>query len=198
MTSSTTAAISAATPDDIVIQINTINQLFNAPEINPFSDKPIDVAGESALTRMVRQLLSRYMQKSEGTRLIIQMPADQITPGLQTKTAEAVRRYADAKIKDNKLNIRVSRRVGLIELLVACAVAMVALVVTTAVLAGPLAGLSETLRGFILGFVSILAWVLLWNPLDKLLFAWIEPRERIAILRKIKSMDIVIEPQTEN
>lgn len=184
------------TPDDIVIQIDTIDQLFNAPAVNPFSDKPIDVMGESALMRMVRQLLARSIQKSAGTRLIIQMPPDQITPGLQAKTAEAVRRYADARIEDNALSVRLSRRLGLIELVIACALAVVALVLASLLLAGPLSGLSEELRGFILGFASILAWVLLWNPLDKLLFEWIEPRERSAILRKIKSMEVVIEPRT--
>jgi hypothetical protein len=39
---------------DIVIRLDTIDQLFNAPDINPFSGEEVDVLGEPALLRAVR------------------------------------------------------------------------------------------------------------------------------------------------
>lgn len=193
MTASMTAGTSTATRNDVVIQLDTIDQLFNAPAINPFSEKSIDVTGESALRRVIRQLLSRSVRKTTGARLVIQLPPDQITPGLQTRTAQAVRRYIDARIEDNDLNVRLSRRLGFIELLIASGLAVVVLTLSS-LLVGPFANLSEVLRGLIPSFVIILAWVLLWNPLDKLLFEWVEPWEQNAMLHKITSMEIVIEP----
>lgn len=194
MTAVTPTVTSRATADDIVIQVDTIDQLFNAPELNPFSKKSIDVLGESALTRITRLLLARSVRKSDNARMVIQMPPDQMTPGLQARTTEAIHRYADAKIEDNLLSVRLSRRIGLIELLIACGLAVAALALTSFLLAGPLANLSDELRGFIIGFVSIFAWVLLWNPLDKLLFGWVEPRAQNAILHKFRAMEVVIEP----
>lgn len=88
---------STITPDDIIIRIDTTVQLFNTPAINPFSSKVIDVLGESALTRIRRRLLAQPLRNWENVRLVIKLPADQITPNLQQETTQAVRRYVDAK-----------------------------------------------------------------------------------------------------
>lgn len=188
---------STITPHDIVIRIDTINQLFNAPEINPFSNKVIDVLGESALTRTRRRLLGRPARNWDNARLVIKLPADKITPDLQLKTTEAVRRYVDAKIEDNMLTIRVSRTRGLIGLLIVIVISVIVLALTTLLLAGPLANVSEVARSWILAFVGIFVWVMLWDPLSKLLFEWVEPWLQSGILRRIKEMAIMIEPQTE-
>ena len=42
---------------DIVFRLDTIDQLFNAPDINPFSSEQIDMLGEPAITLIVRRLM---------------------------------------------------------------------------------------------------------------------------------------------
>ena len=79
---------STATPRNIISSIDTIDQLFNAPRVNPFSDKAIDVLGESAMTRTTRRLLDRPLQNWDGIGLVIQLPANQITPNLQRKVSK--------------------------------------------------------------------------------------------------------------
>ena len=68
---------------DIIIRLDTIDQLFNAPDINPFSEEEVDVLGEPALLRAIRRLLAHRVKNWEGMRLILELPADQITPGLE-------------------------------------------------------------------------------------------------------------------
>ncbi len=48
----------ASTGRDIVIRLDTISQLFNAPDVNPFSDEEVDVLGEPALLRAVRRRIA--------------------------------------------------------------------------------------------------------------------------------------------
>lgn len=47
---------------DIIIRLDTIDQLFNAPDINPFSEEEVDVLGEPALLRAVRRLLAHRVK----------------------------------------------------------------------------------------------------------------------------------------
>lgn len=65
---------------DIVIRLDTIDQLFNAPDINPFSDEEVDVLGEPALLRAVRRSQAHRVRNWEGVKLILDLPSDQITP----------------------------------------------------------------------------------------------------------------------
>jgi hypothetical protein len=192
----TTVTASTITASDIVLDIDTIDQLFNAPAINPFSDKIIDVLGESAITRLRRRLLAEPLRKWDDTRLVIRLPPDQITPGLQQQTLDAVRRYVDAKIEDNRLSIHLSRTLGLIALLIVSLILIVVLGLTSYLFSGPLAGLGEDLRSLLVGFVGVFAWVMLWDPLSKLLFEWVGPRLENRMLQRIRAMPIVIQPQS--
>ena len=188
-------ALSAA--HDIVVRMDTVDHVFNAPAVNPFSDHAMDVLGELAVTRIRRQLLAHPARYRSGARLVIQLPAGQITPGLQAQTRDAVGRYVDAKIADNALTVRLSRRLGGIGLLIVLGVAVGVLGLSSLMLAGPLANASEDVRGLLVAFVGILAWVMLWDPLSKLLFEWVGPRLQNGVLRKIKAMTIEVEPQLE-
>ena len=110
---------------DIVIRLDTIDQLFNAPDINPFSDEEVDVLGEPAILRAVRRLQAHRIRNWEGVRLILELPPDQITPDLEARTEEALRRYSAAKIEDNQLQIRLSRVRSLIGLAMVTAISVV-------------------------------------------------------------------------
>ena len=94
---------------DVVLKLTTIDELFNAPDVNPFSGNEIDVLGEAALMRAARRMLTRRVRHWHEARLVIQLPPDQITPDLQTQTQAAIHRYCAAKIEDNRLTIHLSR-----------------------------------------------------------------------------------------
>ena len=53
--------------NDIVIRLDTIDQLFNAPDLNPFSGEEVDVLGEPAMMRVVRRLQARRVRNWKGS-----------------------------------------------------------------------------------------------------------------------------------
>lgn len=99
-----------------MIRLDTIDQLFNAPDIDPFSDEEVDVLGEPALLRAVRRLQAHRIRNLEDVRLTLELPSDQIALHLEARTQEAKGRYCAAKIEDNELQIRLSRVHSLIGL----------------------------------------------------------------------------------
>ncbi len=181
---------------DIVIRLDTIDELFNAPNINPFSDEEVDVLGEPAILRAVRRLQARRIRNWTGVRLIIALPPDQITPDLDVRTKQALRRYAEAKIEDNKLQIRLSRVRSLIGLAIVTALSVAVMGAAYLLFNSIFVGASDTVKGVVAASISVFVWVILWDPMEKLLFDWVEPRLENNILRKLQGIDIVIRPKS--
>ena len=181
---------------DLIIRLDTIDQLFNQPDINPFSDDEIYVLGEPALIRAIRRLLARRVRHWEEMRLVIELPADQITPGLENQTEQALRRYSDAKIEDNHLTIRLSRARSLLGLGIVIIISILVILLAYFLLTSVFPRTSDTVKALIASSLSVFVWVSLWGPLEKLLFDWVQPHMENNILRKIPTLDIVIRPKS--
>ena len=181
---------------DILIRIDTIDQLFNGSSINPFSDKPVVILGEAGLPYAIHQDLGHGLPTWKGKRLVIQLPADQISPGLQLEIINAVRKYAQAKLEQNYATIRISRWRSLIGLCIAIVIATVLLAFLYVVTQTLLASASDAVIGIFAGLVTIFIWSTVWNPWDRLVYEWIEPWREDRILRSLTKMEIVIQPET--
>ncbi len=180
---------------DVLIRIDTIDQLFDGPAVNPFSDKPSVILGEAALLYNIRQELGRGMRDWRGKRLIIQLPPDQIGPDLQPQVVNAVRRFAQTKQAKNDALIRVSRVRSLAGLVVAIGIACVLLLLLTIATNTFLANTSETSKTLLTGLVTIFIWSTVWNPWDRLIYDWIEPWLENRILHSITTMEIIVRPE---
>lgn len=183
------------TNQDVVIRINTIDQLFNAPDINPFSSHEVDVLGEPALMRAVRRLMARRVRNWEDVRLVIKLPADQITPELQEQVGQAVQRYCDAKINDNRLQIHISRVRRLIGLAMVTMIVIAVIAIAFLLFNSVFASAPDVIVGLVSATICVFAWVVLWDPMEGLLFDWVQPFLENRILRKLKGLDIVVQPQ---
>lgn len=182
------------TSTDILISIDTVDQLFNGSSINPFSDKPIVILGEAGLSYAIGQELGRSLRSWQGKRLVIQLPPDQIKPDLQSQVINAVRRYAEAKIAQNNASIRISRWRSVIGLCLAILIAAALLTFLAIMTQTLLSSASDTVIGVVAGLVTIFIWSTVWNPWDRLVYEWIEPWRENRILRSIIQMEIVIQP----
>lgn len=179
---------------DILLKLNTIDELFNAPNVNPFSDNAIDVLGEAALPHAVRQILARRIRHWHDARLIVQLPPDQITPDLQAQTKAAIGRYCAAKIEDNQLTIRLSRVRSAIGLALVTIISVVVIVAAWLLFSTIFAAVSDTVGVLVAASISVFVWVVLWDPMEKLLFDWVSPALENRHLRGIMNMELVIEP----
>ena len=148
------------------------------------------------MMRALRRLQARRIRNWEGVRLIIELPPDQITPDLEARTEQALRRYSNAKIEDNKLQIRLSRMRSLIGLAMVTALSILIIGVAYLLFNSVFADASDTVRGIVAASISVFVWVILWDPMEQLLFNWVQPRIENNILRKLQGIDIVIRPKS--
>jgi hypothetical protein len=184
--------LSANVPADILIKIDTIDQLFNGSAINPFSDKPIVILGEAGLPYVIHQELGRGLPTWQGKRLVIQLPAGELKPNLEQQVVNAVRKYAQAKLEHNYATIRISRWRSLIGLCLAILIAAVLITILMFLTKTVLSSASDVVIGGFVGLVTIFIWATVWNPWDRLVYEWIEPWRENRILRGLSKMEIVI------
>jgi hypothetical protein len=180
---------------DVVLKLTMIEELFNAPDVNPFSGNEIDVLGEAALQHTARRMLARRVRHWHDARLVIQLPPDQMTPDLQAKTQAAIQRYCAAKIEDNRITIRLSRIRSAIGLAVVTLISVLVIAVAYLLFNTIFSGLPSEVGVVVAASISVFVWVILWDPMEKLLFDWVSPAMENRILRGIMDMTIVVEPQ---
>jgi hypothetical protein len=187
--------VSARQVQEISISVSTLDQLFNAPTVNPFSEKEVEARGESGMSYFLR-LLQGHRQDWRDLRLIVRLPPDQITADLQPLLSQAVRRYCQTRIESNMLDvhmIRVRSSVGL-GILLAIVVALIAVVYILFTQVAP--DTPEAVQYAVVATLSLFAWVSLWDPLEALLFNPLEPMRESRLLRRIMELNILVEPDT--
>lgn len=187
--------MAASENDPVVLTVDSVGQLFNAPDANPFVNDEATVLGEAAFDRLVRRQLVERRSDLAGSPLVVSLPAEQVTPELEPQLAAAIRRYCDSRIEDNRLTIRHSRLqhglgLGLVFLLVLLVAAVAYLLLVTV-----FADSSAVVQGIVAGLVCVFTWVILWDPLEALLFEWVEPARENRVLEKIRQMPVSVRPR---
>jgi hypothetical protein len=181
--------------EPIVLRVDAVDQIFNAPDVNPFGKSDGELLGEAALDRLVLRLQVQKQGDLSGVPLVFALPADQITPDLEPQLAAAIQRYCAARIEDNQLEIRRSRLQHGFGLAVVFLVVLVVMVIVVLLLTTVLAGLPQTVQGLITGALCVFTWVILWDPLEALLFDWVAPTRENRSFAKIMQMRVAVQPQ---
>ncbi len=65
----------------IVVQLNSIDELFVAPSVNPFSTHEVDILGQAGIDVAQKHFFRHWPRRPRAVRLTVQLPADQVTPG---------------------------------------------------------------------------------------------------------------------
>jgi hypothetical protein len=104
-----------------------------------------------------------------------------------------VRRFCTAKIEDNRLTIRLSRVRSAIGLGLVAMISVVVIVVAW-LLFNTLFSPRSDAAVVVAASISLFVWVIVWNPMDRLLFDWVSPALENRNLRGIMDMQLVIEP----
>ena len=75
---------------DVTICLKNIEHLFVAPEINPFAGEEVELLGEPALLRVLKNAEPGFIRRGGQIRLTVLLPPDQLTPDLPAQVdAEA-------------------------------------------------------------------------------------------------------------
>lgn len=185
------SALAAAPILEITLAVSALEDLFNAPTVNPFVDRDLRAIGEPAINRAIHQLEAAGMRDHRAVRLRVQAPANLLTS--DTEVVRAINRYCTAKLADNNVSIHVTQgraRRGLeISVVVVLLFGMLAYTLLVTVLANA----GEIIQGIVEGSLSVFAWVVLWDTLEALLFNPLPARFENHALTRLLSAEIVIE-----
>lgn len=192
----TTTAATSPKSLDIAIDVGAPDQLFTAPPINPFSDRAIEILGNSGLSHIVRQLQA-HRRDWRRLRLVVRLPPDQITPESTSRLEDAIRRYCRVKIADNALEIRLMRFRSAIGLGISGTIVVTIIAIAYILFTGALAGASQVAQFVVASAISLFSWVTLWDVLEALIFNPIPLLRENATLARIVDLEIVVEADSE-
>ncbi len=183
-----------AADTELVLPLQRIDELFNAPDMNPFSSRELDVLGETGFDLLWKRIVRRWPRRSDLHKVIVQLPADQLTPTLADTTRAAWEYYCAAKIEQNRLRRRLTTRKGLRLWGYAWLILLAALVMMVLFYAGPLQWLPGWLRA-VLSLLGIYAFAVAnWDALDSLLFDWAPFVRDDTTYTRISALELTFEP----
>lgn len=179
---------------EITIHLDNIHDLFTQPAEDPFSKKANFLSG---IELIKSELTSTLWGREARMRTTIFLPKGSIEPDLVGKTTDALQRYCQFKVQQNKRTMVALRRQAFIALLLGILFLVSGLFLSqflekVTFLPPFLSTLFSD--GFVIAF-----WVILWRPVDFFLFElWSYWREdRIYKHMMMMEINVVEEPVSE-
>ena len=180
--------------ESIVLELNSVDQLFNAFDADPFSELEGAALGEAGLERLVTRLQLTPLRKPVD--LIICLPAAEVPPGLAERLDGALDRYCQARIEENNLQVQLGRRQHTIGMVVVTVLVLAVMLIAYLLFTTVWAGASDLVKTLIAASISVFAWVILWDPLEALLFDWAGQARENRALAHIMEMRVVVQNQS--
>ena len=177
---------------EISLHLTQVDDLFVDPDTNPLANPRLQVSG---IQTALNELLDRDLDPP--LVLALHLPADQITPDLEDQLKEALPRYCAFQIQNLQAEIETTRydgrrafRVGLVGMFICMSLA----VVGYAMYGAATNPLWKIVGGLFGSFFSVASWVIIWNPLDLLVYGWRPLRREVKKYQRIAQAQIKILP----
>jgi hypothetical protein len=171
----------------IELRLMRPNDMFEMPQTDVFSEYRNFLTGVDFCLSALRGTLSR-----RPVQLVIQLPAEEISDGLDDRLARTLRRYCKHRLRYNRWESRALRLGGISALRVGVPVTALGLVLTV-LAAGmrPAGGAANVITDHV-GWV--LAWIGLWFPLDEFLFYPLGYGRESRVLRLLSDATVILSP----
>ncbi|MFA4876075.1 MAG: hypothetical protein WC586_01570 [Methanoregula sp.] len=181
--------------DHLLLDLDTTRELFIAPDFDPFSKKETEYMGQSAMDRLSRQLQPGWTIRARHLALTIRLPPDQITPETAKQVKEAVFRFCQTKIDDNKIHLQNVLWSGLRTLPTSFVFLAICLFIGSLFGNGTFGSIPDWLGNSLNQGLTIIGWVSLTYPAETLLLEPIPIRRDTQVLTLLRDMPIEIEPR---
>lgn len=183
-----------ALPGDIVVRLDTLDELF-AVDPHRF------LSGSGRLVSGVEELVEWFLAHRKAgrrQRIVVELADGDHRPGLAERAQQAIRRYCDLRIDSVLRQQDVLWRQGM-RSLVYGSVLFVVGVALSIDFTGPDADpfLKELLGN---GVFLVIAWIGLWYPLDLLFMARQPLKREVSMLARMKVLPVVLrtrQPEAE-
>lgn len=183
---------------DITISVSRLDDLFNAPSANPFTDRDLRALGEPALNRALRELQSDGLRDHRPVRLRIEIPPAQLSGNMgPPEVREAIHRYCAAKITDNTALIHVTRRRAGRGLQIALILVLAFAALAYVLLSTLLAHAGSIIQAFVVGMLSVFTWVVLWDTLEAWIFNPIPMSFENRALARLQESDVAVDERAD-
>ena len=185
------------------LALNDIGELFDAPDVNPFSRKPIDLRGEPGVTYLHKRVRQQSLQSSHAVGLTIQLPRD-VLPAegpaltqLSQETQAALHRYCQAQVAHNEQAHRCESGTLWRQLLIVLPVSLLSFGLLLAIAIGQLMPDSPYFQGVLIIVTVFVASIALWDVVEGLVFGWVPYAIDNRSYRLLGNLEVTIEAERD-
>jgi hypothetical protein len=180
--------VAEQSPQVISLALSSPEEMFTLAPADLFSEYRNFMTGLEYCISVLRSRRSRG-----PVRIQLALPVDQVSEGMDQRIARTLGRYCEHRIAYNQRERRAVRLDGLFSLWIGLPIVVLGflLVIVKSSIVGSTGNANLVLDSG--GWV--LVWVGLWFPLDTLLFTPLSYGRENGVLRRLRTADIVIEPQ---
>jgi hypothetical protein len=172
---------------DVTVALDHANELFEPPGFDVAKGMP---PRDSGVDRIRRELSSGSLPAS--ARLVVEVPADQATPEIESGIRQAFARYCEGGIARAETELSALQREGRQTFATGFVVLTVSLVASDAILSS---GAPKVIQDFFgNGLFPVAAWVGLWWPLETLIYSRRPYRLERKLFRVMQAMEVVVWP----
>lgn len=173
------------TVHDIKIYLDEISHLFNSPEFDPFSDRPIFSSGlESAINEI------KMARRKSRHRLVLFLPGEKINSDMEATMRKAMDNYCTHKLEESRREQMLLRWEGFEALQTGLIFMAICLFLSLSI--REVQEIPAYLRTFIGEGLSIVGWVSMWKPIDIFLYQWWPHWQSRFVFEKLKQAELLI------
>ena len=170
---------------EIRLLLPALPNLFVPPDLTPFSPEYEAYGDRSGMDVIATRLKSESLRSR--FRAVVELPAEEIEPGIEQHAAEAIRRYCRVKLAGVDRDLHEVTRHGIRALVVG----LVAVLVVNAV-ARRLEQSDDTILELLAEGLQITSWVILWVPISLLVYdRWYYSRDR-KVYERLQDIEIEV------
>jgi hypothetical protein len=180
---------------EIELVLSRPEHLFNAPALDPLSQSPVEIVGISGVDYLLGQF-QLCPAKAKSDTLLLYLPPGTPTPRDARSLNEALQRYTKMRIQNEISALRANRHYGLKVFTVALLLLVILLALSALFASDFTSWMPQVLRRPLEYGFEIVGWVMMWHPVEVLLFNPMSGRSKLNALRALSRMNIVVKPVT--
>lgn len=180
-----------ATSTELVLPLTDLAHLFRAPHVDPAAPGPLEGLGVSGVEYLLGQL-HLDKRRQQARRLVLLLPAEKAAAVGAEQTTSALRRQTQWRIEHEQRELRNTYRYGWRVSVFAIVTLTICLALSSLFASDVTEWMLPLMRTtFEYGF-EIIGWVVLWHPIDVMVFAPVAIRARLAALQALATLNIII------
>ena len=183
--------VNGETADEITMTLTDPVHLFNAPPVDPMSPSTAEALGISGVAHLLSRL---HMDKKllRMRKLVLTLPAEKVPGDGGEQLMLALHRQAELRLAEQRRELRNTYRNGWRALTIAVGLLAICLAISSIFASDFTEGMRPLIRKtFEYGF-EIIGWVILWHPVDVIVFEPLMIRWRIKSLKTLAAMQVVV------